>query len=184
MLCGNLRGASSKNAGLLSSLQNKFYYANQAGCIAAYPPGSATSILGLKACATLSGLLATFISSSLIQDRSTGPTTRTDTAFRPHSYSAKNKILLAAPTFQRTVRVLPFSICSGVRDTVTSSLPPTREVRTSGLDIRMKGGMKTKREGRVCGEGLAGAEPVPGVRVLAFFVVLASGILGTSSLAL
>lgn len=86
-------------------------------------------------------------------------------------------LLRTAPTLPRKARLLPFSTCSGIRETVTSSLPPTRDALISGLDIRMKDGIKTKREGRVRG-GLARAEPVPGVRVLAFYVVLVSRILG------
>lgn len=39
---------------------------------------------------------------------------------------------------------LPSSSCSRDRDTVTSSPPPTRDALTSGSDMRMKGGMKTK----------------------------------------
>lgn len=95
------------------------------------------------------GLLTTFISSSLFQDGPQGLQQTLPSSSTPILLRAV--FLLAAPTLSKTARVLPSLICSGVSDTVTSSLPPTRDARTSGLDIRMKGGMKTKREGRVRG---------------------------------
>ena len=55
---------------------------------------------------------------------------------------------------------LPISSRSWVRDTVTSSVPPTRDALTTGPDIRMTGGMKTRREERDR-EELIVAEPLP-----------------------
>lgn len=43
---------------------------------------------------------------------------------------------------------LPASSCSTVRDTVTPSVSPTRDALTAGPDIRIKGGMKARREGK------------------------------------
>ena len=55
---------------------------------------------------------------------------------------------------------LPISSRSWVRDTVTSSVPPTRDALTIGPDMRMTGGMKTRREERDR-EELIVAEPLP-----------------------
>jgi len=55
---------------------------------------------------------------------------------------------------------LPISSRSCVRDTVTSSVPPTRDALTTEPDMRMTEGMKTRREERDR-EELIVAEPLP-----------------------
>lgn len=172
MLCGNLRGASWP----FIFLKNKTKH------VLLCKPGwlhirISTSILGLKACVIMPGLLVTFISSSLIQNRSTGSTAG------PTRILLGTEFLLAAPTLPRTARVLPSSTCSRLRDTATSSLPPTRVARTSGLDIRMKGGMKTEGRKDVRG-GVNGYRTCTWGVCAGFLCGLASGILGTPGLAL
>lgn len=101
---------------------------------------------GIKDVCCHARLVGHFYFKSHFQNLSTGPLCSTT---QRHCLSSPP---LLTPTLPRKARLLlPFSTCNGIRETVTSSLPPTRDALTSGLDIRMKDGIKTRREGRVRG---------------------------------